>query len=142
LLSRKLLRAGDAQDAYDVIAAHGQSEPAIVVEGEFLAGFIALRRLNDPVLAARHFTALAAASPAVLTQSRAYYGSAGPTRRRGATPRPRSHRSAGWPMTFTGNWQRVQPARRMHPGGERAPRAPPTAGLATASPAARAASCP
>ncbi len=72
-LARQLLRDGNSQDAYAVAAAHGQREPATVVEAEFLAGFIALRKLNDPKLAAAHFTALAAASPAVLTQSRAYY---------------------------------------------------------------------
>ena len=73
LLARKLLREGDAPGAYEVIATHGQTEPSIVVEAEFLAGFIALRRLSDPAAAAKHFRALAAASPAVLTQSRAYY---------------------------------------------------------------------
>ena len=72
-LARQLLHDGDPRGAYEVVAAHGQTEPRLVVEAEFLAGFIALRLLNDPAVAAHHFTALAAASPAVLTQSRAYY---------------------------------------------------------------------
>ena len=71
---RQLMRDGDYRNAYDLAAAHGQKEPSIVVEeAEFLAGFIALRKLNKPKLAATHFTALATASPAVLTQSREYY---------------------------------------------------------------------
>jgi soluble lytic murein transglycosylase len=72
-LARKLLRDGDPRGAYLVVAGHGQTEAATAVEAEFLAGFIALRRLNDPKAAAAHFTALAGASQAVLTQSRAYY---------------------------------------------------------------------
>ena len=51
-LARQLLHDGDAQGAFDAVAAHGQTEPMIVVEAEFLAGFIALRRLNDPAAAA------------------------------------------------------------------------------------------
>src|SRR5580658_885281 len=40
LMIRKLLHDGDPRDAYDLAATHGQTEPAIVVEAEFLAGFI------------------------------------------------------------------------------------------------------
>jgi soluble lytic murein transglycosylase len=73
-----------------------------VVEAEFLAGFIALRRLNDPAVAVRHFAAVAAASPAVLTQSRAYYWLARARAASGADPRPDFAHAAAWPMTFYG----------------------------------------
>ena len=101
-LARKLLHDGDAQDAYAVIAAHGQTEPGIVVEAEFLAGFIALRRLNDPKAAAIHFTALAAASPAVLTQSRACYWLGRASIASGGSGKAEFMRGAAWPMTFYG----------------------------------------
>jgi soluble lytic murein transglycosylase len=101
-LARQLLHDGDARGAFDVVAAHGQAEPGIVAEAEFLAGFIALRRLNDPAAAARHFTALAAASPAVLTQSRAYYWLGRATAVSGGNPGPDYARAAAWPMTFYG----------------------------------------
>jgi len=101
-LTRKLLHDGDPKDAYDLIAAHGQTEPGIVVEAEFLAGFIALRRLNDPSAARRHFVALAAASPAVLTQSRAYYWLGRTNAVSGGDAKAYYARAAGWPMTFYG----------------------------------------
>jgi soluble lytic murein transglycosylase len=101
-LARQLLHDGDPRGAYDVVDAHGQTEPGLVVEAEFLAGFIALRRLNDPVAAAKHFTALAAASPAVLTQSRAYYWLGRTAAALGRDGKPDYAHAAGWPMTFYG----------------------------------------
>jgi soluble lytic murein transglycosylase len=101
-LARKLLHDGDAKGAFDVVAAHGQTEPRLVVEAEFLAGFIALRRLNDPVAAVAHFTALAAASPAVLTQSRAYYWLGRANQASHDEGKADFARAAAWPMTFYG----------------------------------------
>jgi soluble lytic murein transglycosylase len=102
LLTRKLLHEADPRDAYTLIAAHGQTEPGIVVEAEFLAGFIALRKLNDPKAALLHFTALAAASPAVLTQSRAWYWIGRTDAMTGGNAKADYTRAATWPMTFYG----------------------------------------
>jgi len=96
------LHDGDPRGAYDVVAAHGQTEPGVIVEAEFLAGFIALRRLNDPAAAMRHFNALAAASPSVLTQSRAYYWLGRTNAAMGGRAMPDYARAAAWPMTFYG----------------------------------------
>ncbi|MBR0683755.1 lytic transglycosylase domain-containing protein [Roseomonas eburnea] len=74
VLSRKLLRLGMEREAYRTAAAHGQAmagEPR--QEGEFLAGFIALRRLNDPPTAERHFAALGQDSRSVITRARSAY---------------------------------------------------------------------
>ena len=73
VLARHLLRAGDAKNAYAVAAAHAQRAPEQLGDAEFLAGFIALRRLNDIPAAIRHFGAVAAASKAAITQARAHY---------------------------------------------------------------------
>jgi soluble lytic murein transglycosylase len=102
ILARKLLRDGDARGAYELVAAHGQTDPPIVVEAEFLAGFIALRRLKDPTLAAGHFRALAAASPSVLTQSRAEYWLGRSAAASGTDANRFFERAASWPMTFYG----------------------------------------
>ena len=99
---RQLLHDGDPADAYEIAAGHGQVEPGMVVEAEFLAGWIALRRLNDPAAAGRHFHALAAASPAVLSQSRAFYWLGRTDAALGADPRPDYARAAAWPMTLYG----------------------------------------
>ena len=102
-LARKLLHDGDAQGAYAVVAAHGQTEPGIVVEAEFLAGFIALRRLNDPKLrggsfqgAGRRVARRSDPVPGVLLAR------AGQARRRAAMAMRTMLRAATWPMTFYG----------------------------------------
>ena len=56
LLARRLLRDGNAARAYALADRHGEIAAEQVLDAEFLAGFIALRRLNDPAAATRHFT--------------------------------------------------------------------------------------
>ncbi len=74
ILARKLLRLGDATNAYRVAAGHGQAEPGEArQEGEFLAGFIALRRLGDAASAQRHFARVAEGSVSVITRARSAY---------------------------------------------------------------------
>jgi soluble lytic murein transglycosylase len=73
-----------------------------MAEAEFLAGFIALRKLNDAGAAALHFNALAAASPAMLTQSRASYWLGRTAVASGGNGRAQFARAAAWPMTFYG----------------------------------------
>ena len=102
LLARALLHDGDPAGAYAIMDAHGQTDPANAAEAEFLAGFLALRRLNDPASAARHFTALAAASPAVLTQSRAYYWLGRARQAAGGDGHAEYTLAASYPMTFYG----------------------------------------
>ena len=72
LLARRLLRSNDAAGAYALVSAHTQAGEALL-DAEFLAGWIALRRLNRPTDAAGHFTHLAGSSRAVITQARAHY---------------------------------------------------------------------
>ncbi len=73
LLTRRLLRMNDNQAAYAVVVGHGLADGEAAMEGEFLAGWIALRRLNQPAVAERHFKKLSEASRAVVTQARAFY---------------------------------------------------------------------
>jgi soluble lytic murein transglycosylase len=101
LLARKLLQTGDAKSAYAIVAAHGQTADEPRAEAEFLAGFIALRRLHDPATAARHFTVLAA-SHAIITQSRAHYWLARAAAAAGKDPKPEYEKSAAFPTTFYG----------------------------------------
>ena len=71
-LARLLLIDGNAEGAYFLAddAAVGSDQAP---EALSLAGWIALRRLHDPVRAAAKFQALAAQSQAVITQGRAWY---------------------------------------------------------------------
>lgn len=71
-LARLALAASLNADAY-YLADDAEAGPEAAPDALFLAGFIALRRLHDAGLAAAKFQALQAASPALITQARAWY---------------------------------------------------------------------
>jgi soluble lytic murein transglycosylase len=73
LVARRLLDLGDAANAYVICAQHGARTTSNKVEAEFHAGWIALRFLNDPVKAERHFALLAQAAETPIQKSRALY---------------------------------------------------------------------
>jgi soluble lytic murein transglycosylase len=72
-LARRLLHDGNPAGAYALVDDPGPISPRQALDADFLAGFIALRMLHQPAAATRHFQALAAASPAAITQGRAWY---------------------------------------------------------------------
>jgi soluble lytic murein transglycosylase len=102
LLARRLLREGEGAEAYALAAHHGQITPEQMIDAEFLAGFIALRRQSDPTAARSHFAALASLSKAAITQGRAYYWLGRAAAAAGQDPRPDYQRAAAWPTTFYG----------------------------------------
>ena len=73
LLARYLMRTGSARDAYKVAANHFLTDGADFGDLEFLAGYVALRKLGDPATALKHFARLQAASATPISLSRAYY---------------------------------------------------------------------
>jgi soluble lytic murein transglycosylase len=73
VLARELLDIGDAKNAYRVVASHASTSPADVADAEFHAGWIALRFLNDPKTAQRHFAKLEQVGSTPITLSRARY---------------------------------------------------------------------
>lgn len=73
IVARKLLDQGDPQTAYTLCADHAAAKTSNKVDAEFNAGWIALRFLNDPIKAERHFTRLAQVAETPLQKSRAYY---------------------------------------------------------------------
>jgi soluble lytic murein transglycosylase len=102
LLARKLLQIGDNAGAYSLAAAHGQTSTEQRADAEFLAGFIALRRLNDPLKAAAHFRTLAESSRAAITQGRAYYWLGRAQAAALQNPTASYRQAAAWPTTFYG----------------------------------------
>ncbi len=62
-----------AKAAYQIAKNHGLDTGASAVEGEFLAGWIALRSLDDPDAALRHFSKLEEIAPSRTEKSRAQY---------------------------------------------------------------------
>ncbi|MDB5403852.1 MAG: Soluble lytic murein transglycosylase [Rhodopila sp.] len=101
LLARKLLHDGDPKTAYAVVAGHGQTSDESRADAEFLAGFIALRKLHDPATATRHFQVLAT-SHALITQARAHYWLGRAAAAGGKDPKPEFEKAASWPTTFYG----------------------------------------
>ncbi len=68
------LQKGDNRVAYDVMAQRAFPPTGTrAAETAFFAGWVALTRLHDPMLAARHFEAVRAAGQSPLTQARALY---------------------------------------------------------------------
>ena len=103
LLARRLLHDGDAAGAYALAAGPWPDRAGAVLDAEFLAGFIALRRLNDPAAALRHFQALAAAvEGGDHPGSRVITGWAAPRPPRARTRKPDYAKAAAWPTTFYG----------------------------------------
>ncbi len=101
-LVRALLKRGQDQAAYDLTLAHGQTGAEQVADAEFLAGFIALRRLKQPAQALAHFKTLAAVSPAAITQGRAHYWLGRTLAAMGQDPKPEYEQAAAWTTTFYG----------------------------------------
>jgi soluble lytic murein transglycosylase len=73
VLSRELMDQGDMKTAYAIVAAHAAESPANAADAEFHAGWYALRGLNDPQLAAKHFSHIASLAQGPISLSRAYY---------------------------------------------------------------------
>ena len=101
-LARKLLGEGDAKGAYWLAVHHGDLAELQALDADFLAGFIALRRLNAPADATKHFEALAAVSKAAITQARAHYWLGRAAAAAGQDPKPEYEKAAAWPTTFYG----------------------------------------
>ncbi len=115
-LARDLLAQNDAAGAYEV-ADDRTLSPEQAVDAEFLAGWIALRRLNDPATARAKFTALGSGAHSAITAARAAYwlGRAASTP---ADAQAAFARAAAWPLTYYGQLA-SQAARQGVPLGER-----------------------
>jgi soluble lytic murein transglycosylase len=101
-LIRALIKTGQDRDAYELAKAHGQSDTEFATDAEFLAGFVALRRLKQPAVALTHFKTLAALSPAAITQGRAHYWLGRTQAAMGQDPNPEYRQAAAWATTFYG----------------------------------------
>jgi soluble lytic murein transglycosylase len=101
-LARRLIRDDNAKDAYALIDDPGPIAPVQRLDADFLAGFIALRLLHDPAAALRHFQALQAASPAAITQGRAWYWIGRTLAALGQDPKPAYAKAAAFPTVFYG----------------------------------------
>lgn len=73
LVSRKVLEAGHPRFAYHIASNHAAKRAVHKIDAEFHSGWYALRFLNDPKTALRHFKTIQQISNRPLSQSRALY---------------------------------------------------------------------
>jgi soluble lytic murein transglycosylase len=92
LVARKLLDINDAKTAYEVVRdAAAPSRENYRIEHEFTAGWIALRFLKDPALAAPHFARMSEGATNPISLAKAGYW-----RGRAAEAAGRSHEARGY----------------------------------------------
>ncbi len=72
-LARDMLDLGDAKTAYRVAAGHANTQRVDIADAEFHAGWIALRFLNDPATAKKHFNTVIEMGTTPITGSRGQY---------------------------------------------------------------------
>jgi soluble lytic murein transglycosylase len=104
LIARELLDKGDAKTAYAVASHHGAETPAQRIEAEFHAGWIALRFLDDPSTAAKHFAEAAGIAATPISVARAAYWQGRAAEAGGQREEARRHYrvAAERPITFYG----------------------------------------
>jgi soluble lytic murein transglycosylase len=78
ILARRLIEDGNDRLAYEVLTRHALADDGLAAhaEADFLAGWIALRRLNQPKTAYAHFTRLYQAAKRPASRSRSAYWAA------------------------------------------------------------------
>lgn len=72
-LSRWLMRQGRAKEAYQAASQHHLTRGGAYADLEFLSGFLALRKLDDPARALQHFKNIQSVVSTSISVSRALY---------------------------------------------------------------------
>lgn len=101
---RDLLEQRRWGDAYKLARTHARSDGVPFAEAEFLAGWLALRRIEDPVTAQRHFEHLWAGVGTPISRGRAAYwaGRAAAAVGNGSAAATWYRRATAFPTTFYG----------------------------------------
>jgi len=73
IIARGLADLGKYREAYRIVSSHVATEATDIADAEFHAGWYALRDLNDPKTASRHFARILDVSNRPLSASRAWY---------------------------------------------------------------------
>ena len=111
LLARRLIDLGDAQTAYRVVReAAVPSNPYYRSEYHFMAGWIALRFLNDPATAFMHFTHVddASSDPVVLARAAYWRGRTAEATNQSDEMRAQYQAAAAYPTAYYGQLARAR----------------------------------
>lgn len=98
------LKAMDYRTAYNAVTGHNLPLGADYAEAEFFAGWLALRKLNNPTLADTHFARIEQAGKSPVTRARAFYwrGRAAEARGDAAAAQAQYLEGARYPTVFYG----------------------------------------
>ena len=111
LLARRLIDLGDAQTAYRVVReAAVPSNPYYRSEYHFMAGWIALRFLNDPATAFTHFTHVddASSDPVVLARAAYWRGRTAEAADQSDEMRAQYQAATAYPTAYYGQLARAR----------------------------------
>ena len=110
LIARELLDRGDALAAYAVARDHAAESAEKRIDAEFYAGWIALRFLNHPATAARHFADAAKIAAKPISVARIAYWQGRAAEAFGAHDEARGfyEKAAGYPITYYGQLARAK----------------------------------
>lgn len=73
VMARRAMENGDFALAYRLITPHGLESGTKLLEAEFMAGWVALRRLNKPKAALHHFDTMITVAATPISRARAHY---------------------------------------------------------------------
>lgn len=104
LIARTLLDKDDPKTAYEVASLGAPKSPAQQIEAAFHSGWIALRFLNDPAAASRHFASAEQAATTPISIARVAYWRARAAEAEGLEAEAKAHyeRAAERPTTYYG----------------------------------------
>ena len=102
VLARYLMRKGRMEEAYKVASSHFLTEGQDFIDLEFLSGFIALRKLGDPVTALAHFRHLETGVSTPISKARAKYWQGRAEEAAGQDPKPSYQAAAQYQTAFYG----------------------------------------
>lgn len=132
LIARQLLDKGEPQTAYEVAAGHGAEKASARIEAEWHAGWIALRHLDRPAVALKHFENAAALAETPISIARTAYWQGRAREAMGETDAARTDysRAATQHVAFYGQLARARLGLKEMPLSEiDATRAPDTPAL-------------
>lgn len=104
ILIRRMLEARNYKQAYALAKDHSQNEGVSFLEAEWMAGWLALRHLNQPQLAQRHFTNMAKEAGTPISVARTWYWAGLAAEKAGDRHTANSFysKAAAWPEVFYG----------------------------------------
>ncbi|HEX6978310.1 MAG TPA: lytic transglycosylase domain-containing protein [Alphaproteobacteria bacterium] len=125
ILARKAIADGRMSDAYRLVRNHHLRDGAAFAEAEFLAGWIALRYLDEPRAALMHFTRLyeAVRYPVSLARGAYWAGRAAEALGDKATAQSWYAKAAAFPVTYYGQLARTKLDPKQRPSWPKMPEA-------------------